>query len=113
MSPIIERRALQVAVALGGIVPVSAGLSGALYGTDLLAGSPEGAAADSHLRYLSGLLLAISLGFWSSIPAIERRSARVRLLGAMVVVGGLARALGLLEHGWPGAWAGRWSWSFW
>ena len=59
-------------------------------------------ALDSHVRYLSGLLLAIGLTFWSSIPRIEDRTTLVRLLTAMVVLGGLARAIGFSVSGWPG-----------
>ncbi len=45
----------------------------------------------THIAYLSGLLLAIGLGFWSTIPAIETRGGRFTLLTALVVLGGLAR----------------------
>ena len=56
---------------------------------------------DSQFRYLSGLFLAMLIGFASCIRAVERRGARMRLLGAMVVVGGLARAWSLLVVGAP------------
>jgi hypothetical protein len=93
-------RALQVAVALAGCVPVSAGLAGMVLGAGMVDGAP-GSAADSHLRYLSGLLLGIGLAFWASIPGIARHGARFRLLGAIVVLGGLGRLLGVALHGWP------------
>ena len=48
-----------------------------------------------HYRYLSGLLLAIGLGFWSTIPNIERHAPRFRLLTGLVVIGGLCRLLGV------------------
>lgn len=89
MSPALERRLLQVAVALAGIVPVTAGAWGALGGWK----------PDSHALYLSGLLLGIGLMFWASIPMIERRGAVVRALAAIVVIGGLARLVGVIEHG--------------
>ena len=89
MSPALERRLLQIAVALAGIVPVTAGAWGALG-----AWKP-----DSHALYLSGLLLGIGLTFWASIPAIERRGAVVRALATIVVIGGLARLVGAIEHG--------------
>jgi hypothetical protein len=57
---------------------------------------------DSHMRYLSGLLLGIGIGFASCVPAIEERSARFRLLGAIVLVGGAGRALSLFDVGLPG-----------
>jgi hypothetical protein len=84
-----RRRALQVAVAIAGLVPVTAGLAGAFDPTLLeLAGSPQ---ALSHAAYLSGLLLGIGVAFWSSIPAIETKSGRFALLAAIVILGGLAR----------------------
>ena len=52
--------------------------------------------AGNHHRYLSGLLLAIGLGLWSTVSGIKGMTARFRLLTALVVVGGLARLLGLL-----------------
>ena len=95
-----ERRALQAAILIFGCVPVAAGLAGAVLGFEAfgLAGSLAG---DSHGRYLSGLLLAIGLGFWQAVPTIERQGARIGLLTALVAVGGLVRLTGLLHTGWP------------
>ncbi|MBV9835750.1 MAG: DUF4345 domain-containing protein [Alphaproteobacteria bacterium] len=101
MTPRTECRALQIAVALLALVPVAAGLAGVLRGSamvDGLAGTPS---ADSHMRYLSGLLLAIGVTWWTTVPAIERHGARVRLLAALVVCGGLARLLSLMVIGVP------------
>ncbi len=84
-----RRRALQVAVAIAGLVPVTAGAAGAFDPTLLeLAGSPQ---TLSHAAYLSGLLLGIGVAFWSTIPAIETKSGRFGLLAAIVMLGGLAR----------------------
>jgi hypothetical protein len=98
LSPAVERRALQLVIAVAGLVPVGAGLWGALghMGT-------VGGASASQARYLSGLLLGIGLVFWACIPTIERRGAVVRALALIVVVGGLARLLGALETGLPHA----------
>ncbi len=95
------KRALQATVAIGGIVPVSAGLSGAILGAGF-AGEAAGADLDSHFRYLSGLLLGIGFAFWSTIPGIERQGARFRLLTAFVFLGGVARLFGVFVHGLPG-----------
>ncbi len=95
------KRALQAAIAIGGVVPVSAGLSGAILGAGF-AGAAAGADLDSHFRYLSGLLLGIGLAFWSTIPGIEREGALFRVLTAIVFVGGLARLYGVFVHGLPG-----------
>jgi Domain of unknown function (DUF4345) len=86
-----ERRALQFAVAIFGLVPVSAGMLGALRPELLdLSGPPH---ALTHAAYLSGLLLGMGLAFWSCVPTIERQGRAFGLLTALVVLGGLARAL--------------------
>jgi hypothetical protein len=91
MAVIAQRNALRLCVALVAAVPVVGGLWGAIE-------SIGGASAWStdHYRYLSGLLLAIGLGFWSTVPNIERRTQRFRLLTGLVVIGGLCRLLGLV-----------------
>ncbi|WP_293904851.1 DUF4345 domain-containing protein [Phenylobacterium sp.] len=94
MRPALERRLLQLAIAAAGLVPVSAGVWGGLGGMHTV-----GVTADSHARYLSGLLLAIGLIFWWAIPTIERRGAVVRTLTVVVLVGGLARLAGLVHSG--------------
>ena len=101
-GPLPALLGFRIAVALGGIVPVSAGLAGMLFGPAMVGGLPGGADADSHLRYLSGLLLGIGLGFWSTIPDPLRHGGRFRLLTAIVVLGGLGRLLGLALQGPPG-----------
>ena len=99
-----ERRLLQGAVALAGLVPVSAGLAGITQSAAMLAGvsPPLPIDLDSHYRYLSGLLLGIGLAFWLSIPAIEIHRSRFRLLGAIILLGGLARLAAVPMQGWPG-----------
>ena len=105
--PSRSTRGLRFAVAAGGLVPVGAGLAGILLGPEMAQGAFGGLAdavsLDSHFRYLSGLLLGIGLGFWSPIPGIERHGAAFRLLTAIVVAGGLGRAVALWLHGMPSA----------
>ena len=100
-SPAIERRALQVAVAIAGLVPVIGGVFGARFGAALLGGGGD-VAFDSHYRYLSGLLFGIGLAFWSTIPKIETHGERFAVLTFVVAVGGFCRAMGLLANGFPG-----------
>lgn len=103
ISPATERRLLQIVVAVGACVPISAGLLGMIKGAGMVPHEiPGGLSLDSHVRYLSGILFAIGLAFWASVPAIERYRARFVLLAALVFVGGLGRLVGLL-HGTPGA----------
>lgn len=79
-----------------------AGGMGILLGPGLVGDSGADPAADSHFRYLSGLLLGLGLAFWSTIPDLPGQGPRFRLLTAIVVIGGLARLLGLPLQGWPG-----------
>lgn len=101
----LSPRPLQVAVALCGIVPVSAGLAGVLLGPRMTGTSAVGLqdvmGLDSHYRYLSGLLLGIGLAFWSLIPGIVRQGRAFRLLTALVVVGGIGRLFGIELRGVP------------
>ncbi len=96
-----ERKLLQQAVGILALVPVSAGLFGVIFGPEGLLGDRVSVSADSHFRYLSGLLLGIGLCFWSTIPAIETKTGRFRLLTLLVVVGGLGRLIGLGVTGVP------------
>lgn len=104
LSPAGERRLLQSVVGFLALIPILAGLAGVMYGLrvfDVHAGvSHDG---DSQLRYLSGLLLAVGLGFWSTVPRIEAQGARFRLLTALVLIGGLARLYALALSGLPAA----------
>ncbi len=97
-----ERRALQIVVTIACLVPILTGLDGVLRGAAMfrLAIVPPG--LDSHYRYLSGIFLMMGLAFASTIPRIEQRGPRFRLLGSMVVMGGLARALSWADVGAPG-----------
>lgn len=95
------RRLLQATVALGSLVPLTFGTIGVLRGVGWLAKAPVSADLDSHFRYLSGIFLMVGIGFASCIPGIERKTARFRLLGAMVIAGGLARAWSLANVGAP------------
>lgn len=98
-----EKRALQACVLLAAAVPVAAGLAGIVLGPAIVELSGITPSHDSHARYLSGLLLGIGLAFWSTVPAIERRGARFRLLAAIVVLGGLGRLVSLIALGPPSA----------
>ncbi len=101
LKPATEKRLLQIAVTIGGFVPVGAGLGGALCGAKFLDVAIT-VSNDSHVRYLSGLLLGIGIAFWISIPRIERYAERFRLLGAIVFLGGCMRLLAFLDAGTPG-----------
>jgi hypothetical protein len=97
---VTEKRLLQVAILIFGLVPVLAGLSGMVGGTGIVADARD-VSLDSHVRYLSGLLFGVGIGFWSVVPRIETMRARCRLLTAIVFIGGMARLAGLVFDGLP------------
>ena len=99
-----ERRLLQAAVALGCLSPLWFGLRGVIDGPAMLVGVEPGQAPPdllSHFRYLSGLFLGTGLVLLSCLPWIERRTGRFRIACAVIVVGGLARALGIVAGDAP------------
>ena len=85
----LQRRALQISIAIAALVPVVGGLWGVVHGAS------GDTWADNHHRYLSGILLAIGLAYWSTVPRIEAMGARLRLLTTLVVIGGGARLVGI------------------
>jgi hypothetical protein len=95
-----ERKLLQQSVAIAATVPVATGLYGVLFG-QALTGDAVSISAESHFRFLSGLLLGIGLCFWSTLPAIEAKTNRFRLLTLLIVIGGLGRLVGLGLTGLP------------
>ena len=97
-----ERMSLQAVVAIASLVPIIIGGQGVVRGAAMFRFVAAPASLDSHFRYLSGIFLMLGLAFASTIPAIERQGSRFRLLGAMVVTGGLARALSWVAVGPPG-----------
>ena len=100
----IEKRALQGIVLVLAAVPVSAGAAGAALGPGFLGlAQPWPADLDSHLRYLSGILLALGLAWWSCVPQIEAKGSRFRLLAVLTATGGLGRLLSLAQLGAPSA----------
>jgi hypothetical protein len=104
MSPALERRLLQVSVAMACSVSLAMGALSVIRSADVLSGMdpPFPTDFDSHYRYLSGLLLGIGLAFLLSVRRIERKQTIFRTLGAIVFVGGLARLWSLIDAGMPG-----------
>lgn len=106
MTAAIERRVLQIVVAIACLLPLLVGGEGVLRGPTPFGHSGSISVEvprdlDSHFRYISGIFFATGLGFLSCIPRIERRGERFRLLGSLIVAGGLARGVSLLAVGVP------------
>lgn len=96
-----QRLCLQLVVAMACLIPIAAGLAGALMGSGMFEEGSVGTSEDSQFRYLSGLLLAIGLCFLSLVPRIERATTAMRLLTFIVFIGGLARLVGVAILGFP------------
>jgi len=96
----MERRLLQIAVAAAGLIGVILGLTGVLFGT-MHADLSGDVVLDSYVRFGKGVLLAIGLIYWSSIPQIERHGDRIALITLILVSGSLSRLFSLAGHGVP------------
>ncbi len=102
MTIATERRLLQVVVALACLVPLSVGGQSILHGPGFLGHPPMiPRDLDSQFRYISGIFFAVGIAFASCVPGIERHGPRFRLLGALVVAGGLSRLVSLASVGVP------------
>lgn len=94
------KKNLQITIFIFGFVPVLAGGYGVINGVNLFYNDTTTTIdLNNHFRYLSGLLLAIGLMFWSLIPKIETKSMQIQLLTTIVFIGGIARWSGTILHG--------------
>lgn len=102
MSAALERRLLQLVVALACLVPLTIGGQSILTGPGFLGHPPViPRDLDSHFRYISGIFFAVGIAFATCIPRIERQGPRFRLLAALVICGGLSRLVSLASVGMP------------
>jgi hypothetical protein len=98
----IERRLLQLSLAAVALPALSVGGWGVVHGPFfLIEATPIPTDFDSHFRFLSGVFVAIGLALATCIPEIERKGASFRLLGLLIVGGGLARLVSLAAIGTP------------
>ena len=98
-----QRRLLQATIAILAMLPVFAGLAGVVMGPAFLGEHNPPTDLSSHTRFLSGLFLAFGIGWYSCIPAIEKKTERIRLLAILTFSGGLARLFSLVGDGVPSA----------
>jgi len=96
----MERKLLQIAFALAGLTLVGFGLAGVFFGAAFMDLSGD-VVMDSYIRFLKGMLLAIGLVYWSSIPDIERHGERISLLTFILVLGAVPRLMAVIGHGVP------------
>jgi Domain of unknown function (DUF4345) len=88
----MERKLLQIAFAIAGLVLVGFGLAGVFFGANF-ADLSGNVVMDSYFRFLKGMLLGIGLVYWSSIPDIERHGERVALVTFILVLGAVPRLM--------------------
>jgi hypothetical protein len=96
----MERKLLQIALALAGLLVGGFGLAGVFFGTTFTEFSGN-VVVDSYIRFLKGMLLAIGLIYWSSIPQIERQTERISLVTLILVLGAIPRLMAVIGHGVP------------
>ncbi len=89
-----------LAIRIAALVPLLAGAGGALWGAAFL-GEDAGPATESHLRYLSGLLLGLGMLAWWCSADLPRRGQAFSILALVVALGGLARLVGVVIEGPP------------
>ena len=96
----MERKLLQIAFAVAGLMLIGFGFAGVLFGANFtdLSGN---VVMDSYIRFLKGMLLAIGLVYWSAIPDIERRGERIALVTFILVLGAVPRLMAVISHGVP------------
>lgn len=99
-----ELRLFQAVVIVASVVPIAAGAAGVLHGPGMIrAFAGSNADLDSHFSYLSGLLLGIGFGFVFCVLRVRARAQSFRMLGLIVIAGGLARAFATTRLGFPSA----------
>ena len=96
----MERKLLQIALALAGLLVGGFGLAGVFFGATFTEFSGN-VVVDSYIRFLKGMLLAIGLIYWSSIPQIERQTERISLVTLILVLGAIPRLMAVIGHGVP------------
>jgi uncharacterized protein YjeT (DUF2065 family) len=100
----MNKRGLQIATGLLGIIPVLTGiitmfgLSDPIYAAAKI---PANALLDSNLRFFGGVWLGLGLALYWLIPGIERQTILFRVLWGMIFLGGIGRLLSMVFLGAP------------
>ena len=100
----MNKRPLQIAMAVLGAIPVITGIITMLGIADPIyasAGIPANALLDSNLRFFGGLWLVLGLAIYWLIPRIEQEVAVFRILWLMIFVGGIGRLVSMVFLGLP------------
>jgi hypothetical protein len=90
----MNKRGLQIEMALLGAIPVLTGIIGMFGLSDPLyasVGIPANAVLDSNLRFFGGVWLGLGLSLYLLIPNIEKQTLLFRVLWGMISLGGIGR----------------------
>ena len=95
--------AFRIVVAVLALIPISAGIAGAIFGLSFPGFDVVEASADgqSHFRFLSGIFLAMGLAYWTVALGSGNWHARFQLLAVLTMAGGVARLVSLFVDGTP------------
>lgn len=96
----MERKLLQIALGIVGLVAILFGLTGVLFGTSL-SGATFSVTIEGYVRFLKGMLIATGLIYWSAIPHVERSGERLSVVTVILVFGATGRLLTVFSHGFP------------
>src|SRR5471030_1271487 len=96
----MERKLLQIAFALAGLTLVGFGAAGVFFGANFM-DLTGNVVMDSYVRFLKGMLLAIGLIYWSSIPDMERHGERISVVTFILVLDAVPRLMAVIGHGVP------------
>src|ERR1700674_2548440 len=95
----MNKRVLQIAMALLGAIPVLTGIVGMFGLSDPIyasAGIPANAILDSNLRFFGGVWLGLGLSLYLLIPNIEKQTLLFRVFWGMIFLGGIGRLASML-----------------
>lgn len=90
---------LQIVLGVFSLIPLFFAITGIAFGAEQLAGEAVAPALDNQYRYVSAIYLMMTFLIWYIIPGIERHGTLTRLLVAVFVLGGLARAYSMMSVG--------------
>jgi uncharacterized protein YjeT (DUF2065 family) len=100
----MNKRWLQIATGLLGVIPVVTGIITMFgLGDPIYAAAkiPANALLDSNLRFFGGVWLGLGLALYWLIPGIDRQTVLFRVLWGMIFLGGIGRLLSMMFLGAP------------
>jgi uncharacterized protein YjeT (DUF2065 family) len=100
----MNKRGLQIATDLLGVIPVLTGiitmfgLSDPIYAAAKIPANPL---LDSNLRFFGGVWLGLGLALYWLFPSIDKQTVLFRVLWGMIFLGGIGRLLSMVLVGAP------------